>query len=45
MVVRANLLVFQIVLFGGSFVGIFSVFGTVQSVIVSRAGVSVFAAV
>ena len=42
--VRANLPIFPIVLLGNSFVGIFSVFGTVRSVIVSRASVDVFAA-
>ena len=44
MFVRANLPVFPIILFGGSFVVIFSVFDTVRSVIVSHAGFAVFAA-
>ena len=42
--IRANLPIFPIVLFGFLFIGIFSVLGTVRSVIVSCAGVAILAA-
>ena len=42
--VRTSLPIFPIVLFGSLFVGVFYVFGTVRSVVVSCVGVAVFAA-
>ena len=42
--VRANLPIFLFVLFGGCLNGVFIVFGTVRSIIVSCAGVAVFTA-
>ena len=42
--IRIDLPIFLIVLFGSLFVGVFCVFGTIRSVIVSCAGVAVFAA-
>ena len=42
LIIRANLPVFPIILFGGWLDGVFLVFGVVRSIVVSGAGIAVF---